>query len=124
MNALLLPVTLLLTVVVGACFLSGYLWYGHAARVHATTFFPDDATGVSMLRHGVAAGFFTFGGFLLTGSLSLLDREFGASNPERPLVGLPFEPIAVGLFVLALSLFVVGGVGSAADAFRTRTGVR
>ena len=124
MNALLLLVALLLSVLAGAFFLSAYLWYVYAARLHAESFFPDDSTGVWMLRHGVAAGFATFGGFLLTFVLSLFASSVDASGPERPLVGLPFEPVAVGLFLLALALFVVAGAGYAADALRARFDAR
>jgi hypothetical protein len=124
MSALLLPVALLLSVLAGAFFLVGYLWYGHAATLQATSIFPDDSTGVWMLRHGVAAGFVTFGGFLLTFVLFLFAREIGAASPDRPLVGLPFEQVSVGLFLLALALFVVAGGGYAADALRARFGIR
>lgn len=124
MNALLLPVALLLSVLAGAFFLVAYLWYEHAATLHAESFFPDDSAGVWMLRHGVAAGFATFGGFLMTFVLYLLARSLGATDPQRPLVGLPFEQVSVGLFLLALALFVVGGTGYAADALRARFGVR
>lgn len=124
MSALLLPVALLLSVLAGVFFLAGYLWYEHAATLHAESLFPDDSTGVWMLRHGVAAGFVTFGGFLLTFVLYLLARDLGAAAPDRPLVGLPFEQVSVGLFLLALALFVVAGTGYAADALRARFDVR
>lgn len=122
--ALLLPVAAVLAVLAGVCALAGYLWYQHAARLHAESFFPDDATGIWLLRHGVAAGFATFGGFLLAFVLFLFASDVGAVDPQRPLVGLPFFPVAVGLFLLSLSLFVVAGVGYAADALRARFGVR
>lgn len=124
MSALLLPVALLLALLAGAFVLAGYLWYEHAATLHATSFFPEDSTGVWMLRHGVAAGFVTFGGFLVTFVLYLFASDLGAGSPDRPLVGLPFQEVSVGLFLLALALFVVAGAGYAADALRARFDAR
>jgi|GEM_PF-3189593 hypothetical protein len=124
MNALLLPVAVLLAALAGLFFLGGYLWYRHAVRLHAESLFPDDATGVRMLRYGVSAGAATFGGFLLVSVLYLLAGSTAGTATGPALDAVPFETVAVGLFALSLSTFCVAGVGYATDAIRRRLGVR
>jgi uncharacterized membrane protein len=124
MNALLLPLAVLLAVLAGLFFLGGYLWYRHAVRFHAESLFPDDATGVRLLRYGVSAGAATFGGFLLVAVLYILAGSTAGTRTGLALDAQPFETVAVGLFALSLSTFSVAGVGYAADAIRQRLGVR
>ncbi len=125
MSLVLVLLAVLLTGLAGVLLLASYLWFRFAPRVHAETLFPDDARGVALLRYGVAAGFATFGGFLFVFVLHLmaLSASPGPAGAEGPLVGLPFEEVAVGLFLLSLSTFLVAGSGYAAEALRTR-GIR
>lgn len=123
MSVILLPVGILLSAVAGLFFLAGYLWYHHAHRLHEETFFPEDAAGIWMLRHGVSAGFVAFAGFLFTFVFHLLATDMATeslSRPQRWLVGLPYLRVAVGLFLLALAMFIVAGCSYAVDAVRTR----
>ena len=124
MNALLLPLSVLLAALARLCFLGAYLWYRHAVRLHAESLFPDDATGVRLLRYGVSAGAATFGGFLLVAVLYILAGSTAGTRTGLALDAQPFETVAVGLFALSLSTFSVAGVGYAADAIRQRLGVR
>jgi hypothetical protein len=124
MNALLLPVAVLLAALAGLFFLGSYLWYRHAVRLHAESLFPDDATGVRLLRYGVSTGAATFGGFLLVSVLYLLAGSTAGTTTGPALDPMPFETVAIGLFALSLSTFCVAGVGYAADAIRRRLGVR
>lgn len=122
MSALLFAVAVVLSGFAGALLLAGYLWYHHALRLHSESVFPKDAAGVVMLRYGLAAGFVTFGGFLLTFVLHLLALSAAGGNPDGPLVGLPYEAVSVGLLSLSIASFVVGGAGYATDALRNRSG--
>jgi hypothetical protein len=124
MNALLLPLSVLLAALAGLFFLGAYLWFRHAVRLHAESLFPDDSTGVRLLRYGVSAGAATFGGFLLVSVLYILAGSTANRGARPALDAVPFEAIAVGLFALSLSTFSVAGVGYAADAIRQRLGVR
>ena len=124
MNALLVPLSVLLAALAGLFFLGAYLWYRHAVRLHAESLFPDDATGVRLLRYGVSAGAATFGGFLLVAVLYILAGSTAGTRTGLALDAQPFETVAVGLFALSLSTFSVAGVGYAADAIRQRLGVR
>jgi hypothetical protein len=124
MNALLLPVAVLLAALAGLFFLGAYLWFHHALRLHAESFFPDDATGVRLLRYGGTAGAASFGGFLLVSVLSFLAESTTDTSAGSTLGSMPFEAVAVGLFLLSLSTFCVAGTGYAADAIRQRIGVR
>ncbi|WP_254839420.1 hypothetical protein [Natronomonas marina] len=119
MMAWLLPVCLLLTVVAGSLFLVAYLWYRHALRLHAESLFPEDALGVRLLRYGGAAGLASFGGFLLTFVFYLLAAGTGSTAVTATV---PLLEVAVGLFLLSLSTFLVAGVGYGTDALRERFG--
>jgi hypothetical protein len=122
MIAWLLPVSLLLSLLAGVLLLTAYLWYRHALRLHAESLFPEDALGVRLLRYGGAAGLSSFGGFLLTFVFYLLATRTGSTAVTATV---PLLEIAVGLFLLAISTFLVAGIGYGADALRTRLdGVR
>lgn len=122
MSALLFGVAVILSGLAGVLVLVGYLWYHHALRLHSESIFPRDATGAVLLRYGVTAGFVTFAGFLLSFVLHLMALTAAGSNPDGPLASLPYEEVAVGLFLLSLATFLVAGTGYATDALRRRSG--
>lgn len=124
MSGFLLAIALGIAVLAGTFFLSAYLWYRHALRVHEKTLFPDNAVGVRMLRYGVSIGFAAFGGFLLAFVFHLVvtTDTGGLTGLQATLAALPFEEVAVGLFLLALATFCVAGAGYATDALRRRFG--
>lgn len=121
MSALLFAIAILLSGLAGVLLLAAYLWYHHALRLHSESIFPRDATGAVLLRYGVAAGFVTFAGFLLASVLHLMALTAAGTNPEGPLAGLPYEEVAVGLFLLSLATFLVAGTGYATDVLRRRS---
>lgn len=122
MTAWVLPVSLVLTVLAGALFLGAVLWNRHALDLHERSLFPEDAVGVKLLRYGGTVGLASFAGFLLAFVFYLIAVDTGFSA----LIGtVPMLEIAVGLFLLSLSTFLVAGVGYGADALRARLdGVR
>lgn len=118
MRALIVLIGVLLAALAGVFFLAGIFWYRYALELHAERLFPDDSFGVALLRYGVAAGFLTFGGFLLAFVLHLMAVSAGAAA-GGPLSWVPFRETAVGLFLFALGLFIIGGTGYAVDAVRS-----
>jgi hypothetical protein len=110
-------VSLALAVLAGGLLVGAGLWYQYALRLHERTPFPEDALGVRLLRYGGAVGLASFAGFLLAFGLYLLAAGTGFTPLTRTV---PLRETAVGLFLLALSTFVVAGVGYAADAVRAR----